>query len=45
MKERGGIFEKSKPWQVHVVSDKRLITGQNPQSATGVGEAIKEALK
>ena len=45
MKERGGIFEKSAPWQVYVVSDQRLITGQNPQSATGVGEAMKDALK
>lgn len=45
MKERGGIFEKSAPWQVLVVSDQRLITGQNPQSATEVGEAIKAALK
>lgn len=45
IRERGGIFEKSAPWQVHVVSDQRLVTGQNPQSATEVGEAIKAALK
>ncbi|MFV0480645.1 MAG: type 1 glutamine amidotransferase domain-containing protein [Campylobacteraceae bacterium] len=45
LKERGAIFEKSAPWQVHVTSDKRVVTGQNPQSATGVGKAIVDALK
>ncbi len=44
MKERGGIYEKSAPWQNHVTIDGRLITGQNPQSAKAVGEAIKKAL-
>lgn len=44
LKERGGIYEKSAPWQVHVTIDKRLITGQNPQSAKAVGEAIVKAL-
>jgi len=45
LKERGVIFEKSAPWQVHVVVDQRLVTGQNPQSAHAVGEAILELLK
>nr|WP_321411574.1 type 1 glutamine amidotransferase domain-containing protein [uncultured Carboxylicivirga sp.] len=45
LKERGVILEKSAPWQVHVVTDQRLVTGQNPQSAHAVGEAIKELLK
>lgn len=45
LKERGVLFEKSEPWQVHVVVDQRLVTGQNPQSAHAVGEAIKELLK
>ncbi len=45
LKERGGIFEKSAPWQPHVTKDGRLITGQNPQSAKGIGEAIVTALK
>jgi putative intracellular protease/amidase len=44
MKDRGGIYEKSAPWQNHVTVDGRLITGQNPQSAKAVGEAIKKAL-
>lgn len=38
--ERGGIYEKSGPWQEHVVADQRLVTGQNPQSAHAVGKAI-----
>ena len=42
--ERGGQFEKSGLWQPHVTVDGRLITGQNPQSAKGVGEAIATAL-
>lgn len=40
LKERGGIYEKSGLWQEHVVSDQRLVTGQNPQSAKAVGEAV-----
>ncbi len=44
LKSRGGVYEKSVPWQRHVTSDQRLITGQNPQSAKGVGEAIKKEL-
>ncbi|MGC4041872.1 MAG: type 1 glutamine amidotransferase domain-containing protein [Flavobacterium sp.] len=38
--ERGAIFEKSGLWQSHVVTDQRVITGQNPQSAKAVGEAV-----
>lgn len=43
--ERGAKFEKSGLWQPHVVSDQRLITGQNPQSAKKVGEAMLSELK
>lgn len=43
--ERGAIFEKSGLWQEHVTSDQRLVTGQNPQSAKAVGEAVLELLK
>lgn len=45
LKERGAQFEKSGLWQPHVTIDGRLITGQNPQSAKGVGEAIWSILK
>jgi putative intracellular protease/amidase len=45
LKERGGIYEKSAPWQSHVTVDQRLITGQNPQSAKAVGQALRDAIK
>jgi putative intracellular protease/amidase len=45
LKERGAKFEKSGLWQVHAVSDQRVITGQNPQSAKSVGEEILKELK
>lgn len=38
--ERGAIFEKSGLWEVHVANDQRIITGQNPASATKVGTAL-----
>ncbi|MFT3823669.1 MAG: antibiotic biosynthesis monooxygenase [Chitinophagaceae bacterium] len=43
--ERGAIFEKSGLWQSHVVTDQRVVTGQNPQSAKAVGEAVLLALQ
>jgi len=43
--ERGAIFEKSGLWQPHVTVDQRLVTGQNPQSAHQVGEAVLKLLK
>lgn len=41
----GAKFEKSGLWQVHVTVDNRVVTGQNPQSAKGVGEAMLTELK
>lgn len=43
--ERGATFEKADNWQVKVSVDQRLITGQNPASATAVGEALKKELE
>ena len=46
-KNSGGHFQKaSASWgeKVVVAKDGRLITGQNPASATGVGKAIYEAI-
>jgi putative intracellular protease/amidase len=34
-----------KPFGTHVVTDGRLITGQNPASARAVGEAVVAALQ
>lgn len=41
----GGKFEKADPWKSYVVVYGNLITGQNPASAAGVGEAILKALQ
>lgn len=46
-KNSGGRFEKAaEPWGVKVAIARggRLITGQNPASATAVGEAVYEAI-
>ena len=43
--ERGAKFEKSGLWQAHVTVDQRVVTGQNPQSAHGVGEAVLKELQ
>lgn len=43
--EHGAIFEKSGLWQQHITVDQRVVTGQNPQSAKGVGEATLAELK
>lgn len=42
--ERGAIHHPAPDWNAKVVVDGRLITGQNPQSATGVGEALRDLL-
>ena len=42
---RGAQFVKADLWQAQVSSDKRVITGQNPASATGVGQAILKELE
>lgn len=41
---RGAIHHPAPEWTENVVVDGRLITGQNPQSARGVGEALVKAL-
>ncbi|CCM04059.1 uncharacterized protein FIBRA_06218 [Fibroporia radiculosa] len=45
IKALGAKYEKAgEPWGVKVIVDGKLITGQNPASAKGVGEAIHSAL-
>lgn len=44
LEERGCTYDEAAPWSDHVVVDGRLITGQNPQSALSVGQAILKAL-
>lgn len=41
---RGARHHPAPAWTSKVVVDGRLVTGQNPQSATGVGEALRDLL-
>jgi putative intracellular protease/amidase len=43
--ERGAIFEKAGLWQEKVVTDQRVVTGQNPASAKKVGEELLKILQ
>jgi putative intracellular protease/amidase len=42
--KRGAVYSKANLWAKHVVIDGRLITGQNPASATEVGQELASAL-
>ncbi|KAH9915443.1 class I glutamine amidotransferase-like protein [Epithele typhae] len=44
MKELGGVYECAELFGVCVVVDGNLITGQNPASGKGVGEALDKLL-
>lgn len=44
LNERGAHHQETPNWSNHVVVDGRLITGQNPQSAASLGEALRDAL-
>lgn len=41
---RGAKYSKAPLWKEHVVVDGRLVTGQNPASAGGVGKAVAKLL-
>lgn len=41
---RGALHQGATNWADNVVVDGRLITGQNPQSAASLGEALRDAL-
>ncbi len=44
LNERGAHHQSTLNWSNNVVVDGRLITGQNPQSAASLGEALRDAL-
>ncbi|MFJ1787052.1 type 1 glutamine amidotransferase domain-containing protein [Streptomyces anulatus] len=44
LEERGAKHTGARDFEAHVVVDGRLVTGQNPASATGVGEGVVKAL-
>ncbi|MDY6924913.1 MAG: type 1 glutamine amidotransferase domain-containing protein [Pseudomonadota bacterium] len=41
----GGRYSKGADWSVHVVTDGKLVTGQNPASSQGAAEALLALLK
>lgn len=46
LRKRGGNYSKAlMPFLSHVVEDGNLITGQNPRSAAGVGQAVVKQLQ
>jgi putative intracellular protease/amidase len=45
LEELGAKHSGAADWQPHVVTDGRLVTGQNPASSTGVAEAVVAVLK
>ncbi|MES1954933.1 type 1 glutamine amidotransferase domain-containing protein [Salinisphaera hydrothermalis] len=45
LSERGAHHEAADDWNEKVTVDGRLVTGQNPQSATKVGEALRDWLQ
>jgi len=45
LSRNAGRYNKVQPWQVLVIEDERVITGQNPSSAHAVGQAIVKHLK
>ncbi|WP_236617011.1 type 1 glutamine amidotransferase domain-containing protein [Dickeya zeae] len=45
LKKAGAKFEEAPIFENNVVVDGRLITGQNPASAAGLGEAVVKALQ
>lgn len=42
--QRGATHQPAPDWTAKVVVDGRLVTGQNPQSAAGVGAAVRRLL-
>ncbi|MDE2049326.1 MAG: type 1 glutamine amidotransferase domain-containing protein, partial [Betaproteobacteria bacterium] len=44
LQARGATHLAAPNWKPQVVVDGRLVTGQNPASATGVGEALRDVL-
>lgn len=44
LEQRGARYSKAPLWKAHVQVDDRLVTGQNPASAAGVGAAVATLL-
>ena len=44
LQERGGLYEKGADWSVYVVTDGKLVTGQNPASSEEAAKALLKLL-
>ncbi|MBR0646921.1 type 1 glutamine amidotransferase domain-containing protein [Plastoroseomonas hellenica] len=44
LKRLGGLYEKAPNWESFVITDGRLITGQNPASSTAAAQALLKLL-
>lgn len=44
LKRLGGLFEQAPNWQSFVITDGRLITGQNPASSTAGAQALLQLM-
>lgn len=42
--EQGAVFHTAEAWSAHSIQDARIVTGQNPASAKGVGEKVVSLL-
>jgi putative intracellular protease/amidase len=45
LKQNGGNYSKGPDWEAYVVTDGRLITGQNPASSAGGAHALLDMLR
>ncbi len=45
LRERGAVHAPAAKWAKQVVVSERLVTGQNPASAAGVAEAMRDLLR
>ena len=43
-KRLGGLYEKGPDWRPLIITDGRLVTGQNPASSEGVAQALLQQL-
>jgi putative intracellular protease/amidase len=44
LREHGGLYEKGADWASHVVTDGKLVTGQNPASSEEAAKALLKLL-
>ncbi|PZD70970.1 General stress protein 18 [Acaryochloris thomasi RCC1774] len=45
LKSRGGNYSKGEDWQPYILTDGKLITGQNPASSAAVAQAVLKQLQ